>query len=48
MNEPIKEVGKEPISPPILKNWQRNNNKSKRRHVHGRAGKHRGTKRKGR
>ena len=48
MNEPIKEVGKEPISPPILKNWQRNNNKSKRRHVHGRAGKHRVTKRKGR
>jgi endonuclease III len=43
MNEPIKEVGKEPISPQIHKNRQINNNKSKSRHVRDRAGKRRGT-----
>ena len=38
------EIRKEEVSPLILKNRQRNN-KSRRGHVHGRAGKHRGTRR---
>jgi hypothetical protein len=50
--KPLYEVGKEELvkeevkkeeSPLILKNRQRNNNKSKRGYVYGRPGKHRGT-----